>query len=140
MMPTTLMEIFILIFIFIGINILALFLLNFQKPLRILSWIILLLGISFYSIRPFIVDFQIESAIEDLDTHLKKEFPNEEWEITDADDYKLKSEKYLYVIFDNESNVIYEYKVNKQMITQVDMWTKSGSSLESENSIATHKE
>lgn len=118
----------------------ALFLSNIQKSLRTLSWTILLIGISFYSIRPFIVNLQKESAIENLDTHLKKAFPNEEWEITDADDYKLKSEKYLYAIFDNESDVIYEYKVNKQMINQVDMWTKSGSPLESENITPPHKE
>ena len=86
------------------------------------------------------MDFQTEAAIANLDTHLKKEFPNEEWEITDADDYKIKSEKYLYVIFDNESDVIYEYKVNKQLITQVNMWTKSGSTLKSENITPTHKE
>lgn len=139
-MPTTLIEIGMLIFLFIGINLLALFLSNARKILRICSWIILLSGISFYSIRPFIVDIQIESAIEKLDIHLDENFPKEEWEITDSDDYKLSSEKYLFVIFENEPNIIYRYKVNKDAIKQVNIWTKSGESPEKEMIIPTHKE
>lgn len=139
-MPTTIIELGILIFIFIGLNVLALFLTSFKKMLRIISWIILIAGITFYSIRPFLVDLQTKSAIEKLDTHLERVFPEDHWEVTDSDDYRLTNEKKLFVIFENEPNVTYLYNINKQTVTQVDMWTKSGKSLQSENIIPTHKE
>ena len=139
-MPTTIIELGILIFIFIGLNVLALFLTRFKKMLRIISWIILIAGITFYSIRPFLVNLQTKSAIEKLDTHLERVFPEDHWEVTDSDDYRLTNEKKLFVIFENEPNVTYLYNINKQTVTQVDMWTKSGKSLQSENIIPTHKE
>lgn len=139
-MPTTIIELGILIFIFIGLNVLALFLTSFKKMLRIISWIILIAGITFYSIRPFLVDLQTKSAIEKLDMHLERVFPEDHWEVTDSDDYRLTNEKKLFVIFENEPNVTYLYNINKQTVTQVDMWTKSGKSLHSENIIPTHKE
>ncbi|KMY44683.1 hypothetical protein AC622_10865 [Bacillus sp. FJAT-27916] len=128
-MPTTIIELGILIFIFIGLNVLALFLTSFKKMLRIISWIILIAGITFYSIRPFLVDLQTKSAIEKLDTHLERVFPEDHWEVTDSDDYRLTNEKKLFVIFENEPNVTYLYNINKQTVTQVDRWTKSEKSL-----------
>lgn len=128
-MPTTIIELGILIFIFIGLNVLALFLTRFKKMLRIISWIILIAGITFYSIRPFLVNLQTKSAIEKLDTHLERVFPEDHWEVTDSDDYRLTNEKKLFVIFENEPNVTYLYNINKQTVTQVDRWTKSEKSL-----------
>ena len=128
-MPTTIIELGILVFIFIGLNVLALFLTSFKKMLRIISWIILIAGITFYSIRPFLVDLQTKSAIEKLDTHLERVFPEDHWEVTDSDDYRLTNEKKLFVIFENEPNVTYLYNINKQTVTQVDRWTKSEKSL-----------
>ena len=128
-MPTTIIELGILIFIFIGLNVLALFLTSFKKMLRIISWIILIAGITFYSIRPFLVDLQTKSAIEKLDTHLERVFPEDHWEVTDSNDYRLTNEKKLFVIFENEPNVTYLYNINKQTVTQVDRWTKSEKSL-----------
>ncbi|WP_156185611.1 hypothetical protein [Bacillus sp. FJAT-27916] len=107
----------------------ALFLTSFKKMLRIISWIILIAGITFYSIRPFLVDLQTKSAIEKLDTHLERVFPEDHWEVTDSDDYRLTNEKKLFVIFENEPNVTYLYNINKQTVTQVDRWTKSEKSL-----------
>lgn len=86
---------------------------------------------SYYgAIRPFIIYYQTDQAIEVLEEHLKEKYPEDLWSITDTDEIAIKPVIYLHVIFESEPRIVYEYTVKDTMINQKDMWTIAGSAIE----------
>lgn len=79
---------------------------------------------SFYMLRPYWIDLQIENKVGYLQMHLEKQYPEETWEFWTVphreDGYESMNPYYISVIFDNEPEVEYKYFVrNKDDIIQM---------------------
>jgi len=133
--PVTLIELTLLFITTIGICLLAFLL---PKKGRKFAWgiagLLLIIGITFYSTRPFVVQHQTNEAIEELNKHFTEMYPYDVWRITDQDVFKIRSIVYLHVIFESEPTIVYEYGVKNSHIEQVHMFMVSGESVE-ENGI-----
>lgn len=132
MSPTVIIGLF-----FVTGCVVVVFLLAFLLPQKIrkIVWIfigIILIGYySYYgAIRPFIIQYQTNEAIEVLEQHLEKSYPENTWEITDTDETVIKPIIYLHVIFESEPRLVYEYAVKDKLVNQEDIWTIKGSSIE----------
>ena len=141
MYPTTIIELVLLLGATLGIGLLA-FLLpkKVRKIIWIISCLVLIIGITFYGVRPFIVQHQTNQAIEELDKHLEVIYPGDLWRITDTDEHKIKPVIYLTVIFESEPEVVYKYTVETPTIEQVGMWMLSGHSVDESEIEPQHKE
>ena len=141
MHPTTIIELAILFGAALGIGLLTLL---FFKKARKIVWMILcivfVLGVSFYVVRPFIVQYQTKEAIEGLEKHFQETYPEDSWRVTDTDEHRIKSVVYLHVIFDSEPKIVYEYTVKNTIIDQVDMWMLSGDPVEDSGGDPQHEE
>ncbi|MHB8076285.1 hypothetical protein [Desulfosporosinus fructosivorans] len=139
MYPTTIIELALLLGATLGIGLLA-FLLpeKIRKIIWVISCLVLIIGITFYGARPFIVQHQTNRAIEELDKRLEVLYPEDLWCITDTDEHKIKTVVYLHVIFESEPDLVYEYTVEASTIEQVGMWMLSGHSVD--ESEPQHKE
>lgn len=127
MHPTTVIELILLLGIIIAIGLIALvFPKKVRKIVWVLSGVILLIGITFYGVRPFIVQYQTDKATEELVHHLVGLYPEDSWLITDTDEHEIKPIIYLHVRFESESKMVYEYAVQNKTIDQVDKWLSSG--------------
>lgn len=73
------------------------------------SSMILIIGITIYGVRPFIVQHQTKKATVELESHLEVINPEDSWRITDTDEHEIDPVIYLHVIFESESKVVYEY-------------------------------
>ena len=131
MNPVTLIELTLLIGTTIGLCLLA-FLLpkKGRKVVWSLAVLLLIIGITFYSTRPFIIQHRTNEAVEELNNHLTEIYPNDAWRITDKDVFKIRPIVYLHVIFESEPAVVYEYGVKNTDIEQVHMFMLSGDSVE----------
>lgn len=132
MEPTILIGLF-----FITICVFVVGLLTFLLPKKVRNFVWVILGIILIcnytyegAIRPLIIEQQTESAIEVLVDHLEEKYPLDSWGITDTDDFKIEPVINLHVIFDSEPKVVYEYTVEDAVVSQVNMWTVSGESVE----------
>lgn len=79
---------------------------------------------SFYMLRPYWIDLQIENKVGYLQMHLEEQYPEETWEFWTVphreDGYESMNPYYISVIFDNEPEVEYKYFVrNKDDISQM---------------------
>lgn len=123
MQPTTVIEWGIILSI---VGVLGLLTILLKRSQRKYAWgflvCVLIVSISFYSIRPIIVEKQTSNAIQQLDDYLENFYPNDSWDIYDADDYELKSIKTLHVIFETEPAIVYEYTVKKGSVDQTGFW------------------
>lgn len=141
MHPTTIIDLTLLVGFIIGNCLIALLLpKNVKKIIWVLSCTILLIGITFYSVRPFIVQYQTNKAIDVLENHLRVIYTDDSWRITDTDENEIESIVYLHVIFKSEPKLVYEYAVQKTTLDQVGMWMLSGHSIEESNIEPQHKE
>lgn len=141
MHPTTIIELTLLLGVTIGIALIALLLpKKGRKIVWVLSCMILIIGITFYRVRPFIVQHQTNQAIEELENHLGVIHPEDSWGITDTDEHEIQSIIYLHVIFASEPEVVYEYAVQNRTIEQVGMWMLSGHSIEESGVEPQHEE
>jgi len=126
-------SIFIVISLFIVTVLVCLIALLFRRKIRVIIWLvslsIFILVFVFYAVvRPYIVKQQTTEAIENLDIYLEEKYPNDSWEINHPHEDLIKSEVVLHVIFESESEVVYEYIIKDNTIDQVDFWLKSGNS------------
>ncbi|KZO00496.1 hypothetical protein [Pseudobacillus badius] len=120
MSPTTIIELGMLISVVLVLSLLAhLFPKKSRKVIWIIAGLLLVGGITFYSTRPFIVQYQTHEAIEELNKYLTKKYPNDNWRITDKDEVEIRPVVYLHVIFESEPKVVYEYGVKDSNIEQV---------------------
>ncbi|MEK3799543.1 hypothetical protein MHI18_15190 [Peribacillus sp. FSL H8-0477] len=141
MHPTTIIDLILLLGIIIAIGCLALELpKKVRKIVWVLSGVILLLGITFYVVRPFIVQYQTNKATEELMHHLEGVYPEDSWVITDTDEHEIHPVIYLHVRFESETKMLYEYAVQNKTIDQVDMWMSSGHSIEESEVDPQHEE
>jgi len=141
MSPTTIIELGILISVALVLSLLALlFPKKRSKVIWIIAGLLFIGGITFYSTRPFIVHYQTNEAIEELNKHLMKEYPNDQWRISDRDVIEIRPVVSLFVVFKSEPTIVYEYKVKDSDIEQVYMFTSSGDSVESANIKPQHDE
>ncbi|WP_017754015.1 hypothetical protein [Calidifontibacillus oryziterrae] len=79
--------------------------------------------ISFYVIRPYWIDLQLEKKVGFLQLQLEQQYPEETWEIWTVphreDGYESMNPYSIGVIFENEPDVQYKYFVrNKDNIIQ----------------------
>lgn len=128
-------------------GVLAVSLLAFLLPRKVRKfiWILLIIILigyfSYYgAIRPFIIQNQTHQAIEVLEDHLKEKYPEDSWNITDTDQTVIKPAIYLHVIFESEPRIVYEYKVKDTIISQEDIWTVAGNSIEETGIDPQHEE
>lgn len=123
MQSTTVIEWGIILLIFAIFGLSTFFL---KRSRRKYVWVflvfILVVTISFYSVRPMIVEKQTNVAIQQLDDYLENFYPNDSWKIYETDDYELNSVKTLHVIFDTETALIYEYAIKKDSVDQIGFW------------------
>jgi ABC-type uncharacterized transport system permease subunit len=131
MNPVTLIELTLLFGTTIGLYLLAFLL---PKKGRKFVWgiagLLLIIGITFYSTRPFIIQHRTNEAIDELNKHFTEIYPDDAWRITDKDVFKIRPIVYLNVIFESEPTVVYEYGVKNTDIEQVHMFMVSGDSVE----------
>lgn len=91
---------------------------------------IYLVGFSiFYLARPLWIDVQIENKIGYLQEHLEKTYPGEEWQYRTLphreDGYEHLNPYVIYVTFQNEPGVEYDYYVkDRNYISQVSYSTE----------------
>ena len=112
-----------------------------RKIVWILSGIVLIGYSSYYgAIRPYIIQYQTNKAIEVLEQHLEESYPADSWDITDTDEIAIKPVIYLHVIFESEPRIVYEYAVKDKVINQEDIWTIAGSPIEETDSTPEHAE
>lgn len=92
----------------------------YQKYIRMVLIIFMLASIGLsYLIRPLLVDWQTDQAIERLEDHLTKLYIQERWTISDTNDKDLRDVKYLHVVFGNEPELIYYYMVERDNVWQI---------------------
>lgn len=119
MHPITIIEILLAIGIVAVLLVIA-FLLprNIRKISLTVVLCVALAESAFFAVRPFWIDYHIGIKIEQLNEHLEKKYPGEDWEIS-----RRTSRNYnpyhLEVRFDNEKGWVYTYSVNKNEIKQV---------------------
>ncbi len=141
MHPTTFIELSIVFSVIIVIAIIALlFPKKVKKMVWILSAVILIAGVSFYTARPFIVEHQTEKAVEQLEKHLEETYPGDAWGITDTDEHRMTKVVFLHVIFVSEPDIVYEYTFENKTIEQVGMWMLSGEPVEESGVKPKHSE
>lgn len=76
MHPSTIIELILLLGIIIAIGLIALVLpKKVKKFVWVLSSMILIIGITFYGVRPFIVQHQTKKATVELESHLEVIYP-----------------------------------------------------------------
>jgi hypothetical protein len=101
---------------------------------RKVSWglaVVYLISFStFYMVRPYWIDLQIENKVGYLQMHLEKQYPKETWEFWTVphreDGYESMSPYSIGVIFENEPEVEYKYSVrNKDNIIQTGYSSKN---------------
>ena len=141
MSPTTIIELGILISVALVLSLLALlFPKKRSKVIWIIAGLLFIGGITFYSTRPFIVQHQTNEAIGELNKHLMKKYPNDQWKVTDRDVIEIRPVVSLHVIFKSEPTVVYEYEVKGRNTEQVHVFMLSGDSIESANIKPRHNE
>ncbi|MFD1020834.1 hypothetical protein [Thalassobacillus hwangdonensis] len=142
MHPSTVIVLILLFGISMCISLLALL---FSDKWKRFIWggaaLLLLAGSGFYAVRPWIVSHQIANATDRLQLHLKERYPEEYWEISDTDEYRIKGEVTLHVIFESENRTVYEYQIQGGSVVQTDMWlVNSGDPVFSDGVEPEHKE
>ncbi|KZR58611.1 hypothetical protein [Pseudobacillus badius] len=141
MSPTTLIELGILTSAALGLSLLAFL---FPKKRRTFIWIVagllLIGGIAFYSARPLIIQHQTNEAIEELNKHLIKKYPNDQWKISGRDVIDIRPAVFLHVVFKSEPTIVYEYTVQDSRIKQVYLFMLSGDNVEAANIEPQHDE
>lgn len=124
MHPTELIELMIAGGILLVILLLSFILKRkWRKVLLGLAVIYLLSICSFYMLRPYWIDLQIENKVGYLQMYLEKQHPEETWEFWTVphreDGYESMNPYSIRVTFDNEPEVEYKYFVrNKDDIVQ----------------------
>lgn len=132
MSPTVIIGLFLVTSCVVVVSLLA-FLVpkKIRKSVWILSGIVLIGYYSYYgAIRPYIIEYQTNKAIEVLEQHLEESYPEDSWNISDTDEMEIKPVIYFHVIFKSESRIVYEYAVKDKVIYQEDIWTIAGSPIE----------
>lgn len=132
MSPTVIIGLFLVTSCVVVVSLLA-FLVpkKIRKSVWILSGIVLIGYYSYHgAIRPYIIEYQTNKAIEVLEQHLEESYPEDSWNISDTDEMAIKPVIYFHVIFESESRIVYEYAVKDKVIYQEDIWTIAGSPIE----------
>jgi hypothetical protein len=83
---------------------------------------------TFYFVRPYWIDMQIEKKVGYIQIHLEEQYPGETWEYRTVphreDGYESSNPYYIGVIFDTEPQVEYKYFArNKGDIIQSGWYT-----------------
>ena len=135
MHPTEVIE-FMIVGIVIAVIIIISFILkgNWRKFGLVFASVILLGYSVFFIARPYWIDAQIEKKVEMLEPYLEEQYPNEEWMITTVphreDGYKHLNPYYIGVVFEDEPEVTYHYRVEKNNVYQISFSTKKESLVE----------
>jgi len=139
--PVTLIKLTLLFGTTIGLCLLAFLLHNKgRKFVWGLAVLLLIIGITFYSTRPFIVQHQTNTAVTELNKHLTEMYPDDAWHVNDRDVFEIRPIVYLHVIFVSEPTVVYEYGVKHSEIEQLHMFLLSGDSVKNNGIEPKHDE
>lgn len=63
---------------------------------------LLIIGITFYSIRQIIIQHRTNEAIVELNNLLTERYPDDAWNITDKDVFKIRPIVNLHMVFKSE--------------------------------------
>ena len=101
---------------------------KWRKVIQGLAILFLMSFGTFYFVRPYWIDMQIEKKVSYIRMHLEEQYPGETWECRIVphreDGYESSNPYYIGVIFDTEPQVEYKYFArNKGDIIQSGWYT-----------------
>lgn len=130
--PITVIEVSIFVVIIIILFAIAMIVPNrLRKVSLIIASSLIVILLSFFTIRPYWIDYQVTIKKELLNEYLAEKYPNEAWEFKQRIGREF-GPYHLEVIFKNEKGWVYTYSVvNEKNICQ-SVWSPSGNQLPNE--------